>query len=83
MDARSLDDAIERLLLNMDSPLIGEKDMLLREHFRELYAYNAVLNALARRYNTLDKIASVVGIELGYASKILHYLVGLRLRRED
>lgn len=75
--AGSLREAVRRLLLSIDSPLLAEKDLLLREHFRELHAYNAVLSALARGYNTPGKIAGVAGIEVGYANKILHTLEAL------
>ncbi len=75
--AGSLREAVKRLILNVDSPLMAEKDLLLREHFRELQAYNAVLSALARGYNTPGKIADATGLEAGYANKILHTLEAL------
>ncbi|MCE4625224.1 MAG: ATP-binding protein [Desulfurococcales archaeon] len=75
----SLSEAVRRLILDIDSPLVAERDLLLREHFREPHTYNAVLSAIARGYTTPGKIANVTGLDIGHVNKALHTLLDLGL----
>ncbi|MCE4615109.1 MAG: ATP-binding protein [Desulfurococcales archaeon] len=80
--AKTLKQAVQ-MLVNRDSPLSHEKDLLLREEFREPATYNAILSALAKGYNTPGKISQVTGITPGLANKALHVLEYLEFVERD
>ncbi|MEB3756218.1 MAG: ATP-binding protein [Desulfurococcales archaeon] len=79
---KTLKQAVQ-MLVNRDSPLSHEKDLLLREEFREPATYNAILSAIAKGYNTPGKIAQVTGISPGLANKALHVLEYLEFVERD
>jgi len=80
--SRSFDEIIEKLF-SPGSPLIYEKDLVLREELQEPQTYNAVLSALAQGYNTPSRIADVAGIDPGHANKTLHVLEYLGFVRRE
>ncbi len=56
------------------APVRYEKEIMLREEFREIHTYSMVLSAIARGYYTPSKIADVASIDRGYVAKYLSIL---------
>ncbi len=73
-DDKPLVDNIYELIISPYAPLRYERDLLLREEFREPHTYNAVLSAIARGYTTPSKIANLLGFDRGYVAKCLSIL---------
>ncbi len=76
-------EAVEELITSPGAPLLTEKDLLLREEFRDPHTYNAILSALAKGYDTPAKIAQVTGIDSSHTSKYLHVLEHLGIVRRE
>ncbi len=73
--ASSLEEVIEELIASPTAMLLDEKDLILREEFRDPpHTYAAILSAIARGYGTPAKIVQVTGIDASHTHKYLAVL---------
>jgi len=75
----SPDTVLARLLLSPHSQLRDEKDLILREEFRDPHSYEAILSAIAQGYDTPTRISQVTGLDKGHVSRYLARLKTLGL----
>lgn len=70
----SIEEVIEYLIASPTPLLLDEKDLILREEFRDPHTYAAILSAIAKGYGTPAKIAQVTGIDSSHTHKYLAVL---------
>ncbi len=78
-DRKSLRENVKDLILAPYAPLRYEKDFVLREEFRDVHTYNAILSAIAKGFDTPSRIADVLGLDRGYVAKCLYILEELNI----
>ncbi len=81
--ASSLREVIEKLIASPTAMLLDEKDLILREEFRDPHTYAAILSAIAKGYGTPAKIAQATGIDASHTHKCLAVLEYLGIVRRD
>lgn len=72
--ASSIEEVVEELIASPAPLLVDEKDLILREEFRDPHTYAAILSAIAKGYDTPARIAQVTGIDASHTHKYLAVL---------